>query len=338
MSQYSQTIEQLHALVEDGIVPGVSYVIFDGQKKVSEVFGHSQLIPTVQPLWHGAQYDVASLTKVIGTTTLIMKLIQAGKLSADDYIQDYLPDFGDSQVTVRNLLTHTSGITGYIPNRNHLLPADLTKALLGLTVGDDFNQHVKYADIGFIYLGWIIEAFYHQPVQTVISQQILQPLQMSHSTFRPVAANCVPTEIQKERGLIRGVVHDPKAYILREHCGCAGLFSTLDDLETFSHAFVENNLNGMLSDETMSQLFQDQTPMDGYHGRTFGWRVLKSGAADDHMVVYHTGFTGTWMVLDKFTKQGFIMLSNRVHPSADNDEFLKRRHQLINTYLTDKIY
>lgn len=336
MNQYKRTRQQMKALVTDRIVPGVSYVIFDGRETKREVFGSAQIKPTVQPLWNHAKYDVASLTKVVGTTTVIMQLVQQGRISVDDSIQLYLPKFSDSRVTIRHLLTHTSGITGYIPNRNALRPDQLTRALLALRVGTDFNQRVKYADIGFIYLGWIIEHFYHQPVQTVIQQRVLDPLGMNESTFQPVAAQCVPTEMHPQRGLIRGMVHDPKAYILREHCGCAGLFTTLDDLERFGQAFVETNLNGMLSGETMRQLSRDQTPMDGYHGRSFGWRVLPSGTADDHLVLYHTGFTGTWMILDSQTKQGFIFLSNRVHPSAANEEFLVRRRQIVQTYLQEK--
>lgn len=243
--RYQKTIAQLHALVDDQVVPGVSYTIFDGEEKTEEVFGASQLQPTTQPLWQGALYDVASLTKVVGTTTVMMQLVQDGKLSVDDEICRYLPTFGDERVTIRHLMTHTSGITGYIPNRNQLRPDQLTQALLGLHVGEDFNQRVKYADIGFIYLGWIIEHFYHRPVQQVIQEAVLTPLGMDQSTFQPIAAQCVPTEIQPQRGLIRGSTHDPKGYILGEHCGCAGLFSSLSDLTRFGQAMVTDNLAGI---------------------------------------------------------------------------------------------
>lgn len=334
--RYQNTIRQLHALVAEQIVPGVSYAIFDGEHVQSEVFGNSQLVPTVQPLWSHAKYDVASLTKVVGTTTVILKMVQDGLISVDDEICRYLPAFTDSQVTIRHLLTHTSGITGYIPNRNQLSPAELTTALLHLQVGPDFNTRVKYADIGFIYLGWIIEHFYHRAVQDVITQEVLEPLKMSGTTFQPVAAQCVPTEAHPQRGLIRGSTHDPKGYILGAHCGCAGMFATLNDLTQFGQSLVTDRLGGLLTPETMAHLVVDQTPMPGYHGRSFGWRVLPTGDVDGHMVLYHTGFTGTWMVLDCQTQQGFIMLSNRVHPSADNQPFIDCRHQIVATYLTEK--
>ncbi|WP_137597465.1 serine hydrolase domain-containing protein [Paucilactobacillus kaifaensis] len=336
MVQYEKTIKQLHQLVTQNVVPGVSYTIFDAHNQYSEVFGNAQLVPTKMKLWANAKYDVASLTKVIGTTTVIMQLVERGELNIEAPVHQYLPRFTDQRVTIRHLLTHTSGIEGYIKNRNQLPAEELTNQLLKLHVGKDFNQRVKYADIGFIYLGWIIEYFYHQPVQQVIEQQVLQPLKMTGATFSPHKRDCVPTEVQLKRGLIRGQVHDPKAYILQEHCGCAGLFATLSDLEIFSHAMVTTNLAGLLTAATIDQLFDDQTPMPGFHGRSFGWRVLKSDAVDNHLVIYHTGFTGTWMVLDRDEQQGFIMLSNRVHPSADNDEFLTRRNLIVRTYLQEK--
>lgn len=336
MANYEKTIQQLHQLVSQQIVPGVSYTIFDRHNHYAEVFGNAQLVPTKIKLWDTAKYDVASLTKVIGTTTVIMQLVEQGRLRIDDPIQMYLPQFTDSRVTIRHLLTHTSGVEGYIKNRNQLSADELTKQLLRLHVGANFNQHVKYADIGFIYLGWIIEYFYQQPVQQVIARQVLQPLKMMGATFSPRPQDCVPTEVQVQRGLIRGQVHDPKAYILREHCGCAGLFATLADLAIFGHAMIETNLAGLLTAATVNQLFADQTPMPGFHGRSYGWRVLKTTADDRHLVIYHTGFTGTWMVLDRDEQQGFIMLSNRVHPHAANEEFLIRRSQIVQTYLQEK--
>jgi CubicO group peptidase (beta-lactamase class C family) len=332
MKKFTQTIELLHGLVERDRVPGVSYTIFTPDFYQREVFGEAMVEPTHQPLWNDALYDVASLTKVVGTTTVILMLVQSGQLRLNDPIQKYLPTFQDARVTVLHLLTHTSGITGYIKNRNELPPDELTQALLNLQVGDDFNRHVKYADIGFIYLGWIIETFYQQPVQTVITNEILKPLGLRKTTFAPDPQQCVPTEIQAKRGLIRGVVHDPKAYILGEHCGCAGLFSDLSDLEQFSRSFLTSNLGGLLSDDTMKTLFADHTPMPGFHGRSLGWRVLQTGASDDHLAVYHTGYTGTWLILDEVRQAGFIMLSNRVHPTV-NETFIERRSQIVQTFL-----
>ena len=157
---------------------------------------------------------------------------------------------------------------------------------------------------------------------------------MPTASFRPQPANCVPTEVQEKRGLIRGETHDPKGYILGENCGCAGLFASLKDLEIFSHALIENNLNGLLTSETTKLLFTDQTRISGPHSRSLGWKLFH--AKDGHLMISHTGFTGTWMVLDRQNDQGFIVLTNRVHPSAKNQEFLDARDQLLAIYLKEK--
>jgi len=335
--EYSETIRQIHQLVEDGIAPGISYAIFDAHEEIKEVFGYAELTPELEKLRPGMQYDVASLTKVIGTTTVIMKLVQEGKLSVDDPVQKYLPEFNDPRVKIRHLLTHTSGIEGYIPNRDELSAEKLTKALLSLPVSDNFNQTIKYADIGLIYLGWIIEYFYHQPVQQVIQTEVLDKLGMNSSTFNPQMKNCVPTQLHHSRGLIRGVVHDPKAYTLGQHCGSAGMFSTLSDITKFAHSMIETGLDGLLTESTIDDLLQDQTPMQGFNGRTFGWRLLQDHGNHQHPIMYHTGYTGTWLLVDLITNQGFIFLSNRVHPNDNNSVYLPRRDQIINTYLAEKV-
>lgn len=335
MNKYDLTITKLHQMVKEGIVPGVSYLIFDRQHTIKEVTGMAQVYPETERLKSGMLYDVASLTKVIGTVPVIAMLIQKGVLALDDPIKKFLPKFNDDRPTIRNLLTHTSGIAGYIPHRNELDAVELKKAFLTkMHVEDSLNRQIKYADVNYLYLGWIVERIYNQPVQKVIAEQVLKPLKMPTATFKPQPANCVPTEVQEKRGLIRGETHDPKGYILGENCGCAGLFASLKDLEIFSHALIENNLNGLLTSETTKLLFTDQTRISGPHSRSLGWKLFH--AKDRHLLISHTGFTGTWMVLDRQTDQGFIVLTNRVHPSAKNQEYLDARDQLFAIYLKEK--
>ncbi len=335
MNKYDLTITKLHQMVKEGVVPGVSYLIFDHQHTIKEVTGMAQIYPETEILKPGMLYDIASLTKVIGTVPVIAQLIQKGTLSLDDPVKKFLPEFNDDRPTIRNLLTHTSGITGYIPHRNELTASELKNAFLTkMHVEDSLNRQIKYADVNYLYLGWIIERIYNQPVQKVITEQVLKPLNMPTATFRPQPANCVPTEVQEKRGLIRGETHDPKGYILGESCGCAGLFASLKDLEVFSHALIENNLKGLLTSETTDLLFTDQTRIPGPHSRSLGWKLFH--AKDHHLLISHTGFTGTWMVLDRQTDQGLIVLTNRVHPSAKNQEYLDARDQLFAIYLKEK--
>ncbi|MFJ6942188.1 serine hydrolase domain-containing protein [Limosilactobacillus mucosae] len=337
MRAYQNTIRSLNTMVESGIVPGISWAIFEGQETLKNVTGLAQLQPQKEALKDGMLYDVASLTKVVGTIPLIMQLKDEGQLDWDDPVVNWLPELNDDRATIRNLITHTSSIEGYIPRRDELPADELTKEMLDtLRVGPNLNKQIRYADVGLIYVGWIAEKILGEPVQTAITERILKPLQLKSATFAPDPKNCVPTEIKKDRGLIRGQTHDPKAYVLGKHCGSAGLFATLDDLLQFSHALLETNLNGLVKPETIASLFYDQTPMNGEHLRSFGWKLFHSKTDDRHFVISHTGYTGTWMILDKQTDQGMIVLTNRVHPSADNQAFLDARDRLFATYLNEK--
>ena len=334
MKQYSQKVKQLNAMVHDGVVPGISYLIFEGSERIRQVRGLAQTRPYPEPLMDGMEYDLASLTKVVGTVPVIAMLLQAGKLKLTDPVHKYLPEFVDNRPTIRNLLTHTSGIAGYIPHRNALSPAELRQGYLSqMHVDSALNRQIRYADVNFLYLGWIIEKICQAPVQDVIMERVLKPLGMTGATFDPKPAQCVPTEIQPQRGLIRGTVHDPKAFILGKHCGCAGLFATLNDLEIYGRALIETNLNGLLQPKMVDRLFQDQTPLVGKHSRSLGWKLLHSRAADHHLLISHTGYTGTWLILDRNTDQGMIVLTNRVHPTAKNQAYLTRRDKIFATYL-----
>lgn len=336
MERYQATIKQLNAMVDDGVVPGMSYLIFDGQREWTATRGWAALKPNREKLRPGMVYDLASLTKVVGTVPVVAMLLQGGRLHLDDPVQQYLPEFNDPRPTIRNLLTHTSGIHGYIPHRNALQASQLVTAFLTQqTVDSTLNRQIRYADVNYLYLGWIIESICGRPVQEVIVQRVLKPLGMATATFNPNPTDAVPTEIQSGRGLIRGQVHDPKGYILGARCGCAGLFAGLSDLTTFSRQLIENRLGGLLSAELVDAMFVDQTPIPGPHSRSLGWKLLHD-RSDGHLLISHTGFTGTWMILDRQTDQGFIVLSNRVHPTAANQEYLDRRDRLYATYLREK--
>lgn len=332
---YEKTVEAIKQLVNDGTVPGVSYAFIDAQRVKTGLYGAEALVPSYEPLKPDQLYDVASLTKVVGTVNVMMQLIAAGKLALMDSISEYLPAWQDSRITIRHLLTHTSGITGYIPHRDKLTASELHQALLGLHVGEDFERKMVYSDVNFIFLGWIAEAILGQPIQALITQQVLRPLEMNDSTFQPAApSRCVPTEVSPTRGLIRGVVHDPKAFVLKTHCGSAGLFSTLNDLVVFEQAMLSDG-DLPMTREQKGVLPNDQTPLR-QQWRSFGWALLQTKLPTPHRCIWHSGYTGTFLVLDLQTSQGMVFLSNRVHPKAPNEAFLARRNAIINTYLGEK--
>lgn len=334
MMMNKRTVKMLHELVDENVVPGVSYAMLHCGSLQAEVFGRRQIVPAEKEMSPDLLYDVASLTKVIGTTTVILKLIENGKVKLEDPVKKFLPKFSDQRVTIRHFLTHTSAITGYIKNRDSLDANDLIEALYTLHIGECFEQKVVYTDIGMIFLGLIIEKLYQKPVQRVIVSEVLRPLGMNESTFEPNPTECVPTELSKKRGLICGQVHDPKANIIGERCGSAGLFTSLHDLIKFSAWVLENKpRKKVLQEQTINDLFRDQTPNENL-GRSLGWDLRYNKQKE--ACLYHTGFTGTFILLDKKKQDALIVLTNRVHPHATNELFLEKRDKIIAQYLDEK--
>lgn len=326
-----RTEEMIEQLVSEHVVPGASYALIDHDYVKKKVIGRAAWWPEPEPLRTGMLYDLASLTKVIGTTTAVMQLVEQGVLSVDESLHHFVPTWLDERVTLRDLLTHTAAISGYIPHRNQLPADQLLTALLKLSVGPSFEQRDHYTDIGLIFIGLVLEVVYQQPVQTVIRQQVLTPLSMTTATFNPDPKDSVPTELTSN-GLLRGQVHDPKAAILKEHCGSAGLFASLDDVTTFSQWFLSNR-DDVVSSQTRDLLQTDQTP-NRRLGRSLGWNLL-AASTPDHLVAFHTGYTGTILILDRVTSQGLVLLTNRVHPTATNQRFIAWRPRLYRTFLDE---
>ncbi|CAM3141672.1 serine hydrolase domain-containing protein [Lentilactobacillus buchneri] len=330
---YPNTVTKIHQFVDAGIVPGVSYAIIDRDGLQTNVFGQQELLPERLPLHSGELYDLASLTKVIGTTNLILRLLASGKISLDDSLTKYFPRWQSPQVTIRHLLTHTSDIVGYIPNRNQLPKSELMPALLALKSGSDIGKVIHYQDYNFIFLGWIASRVMGEPVQQLISEFVLRPLELNQATFTPDQVNnVVPTELIPSKGLIRGTVHDPKARILGPDCGSAGLFAPLSDLIHFSKWLLGDvKYPNFLPADWVDQLFVDQTP-GHMKNRSFGW-ILRH--YNGHPYILHTGYTGTLIVVDRYSHKALVFLSNRVHPDPSNQLFLPYRSQLIRTFVKE---
>lgn len=331
--KYADTIKEMHQFVDDNVVPGVTYGIIDQSAIMSDYFGNQELVPQKLSLKPQEFYDLASLTKVIGTTNLILKLLADNQLSLDDSISQYLPEWQSPQVTIRHLLTHTSDIVGYIPNRNNLPKDQLIPALLSLKSGPDLGKVVHYQDYNFIFLGWIASQILGNPVQQLISEDVLKPLEMTNATFHPKhIEDVVPTAELPNGGLLRGTVHDPKTRILGSDCGAAGLFSPLQDLLHFSRWLLgQISYPDFLPSEWLDQLFVDQTPSH-LKNRSFGW-ILRS--YQNHPYILHTGYTGTLVVIDRISQQALVFLTNRVHPDASNKQFLPYRSNLIRTFIRE---
>ncbi|MGY3749063.1 serine hydrolase domain-containing protein [Vagococcus acidifermentans] len=336
---YPKTRDLIEQYLHDGVFPGASYAfIKDGQCE-KHIVGKSRTYPADRTLTSGMCYDVASLTKVICTNSVVLQLIEVGAVDIDQPLQHYLPEYQDGRVSLRHLLTHTSDINGYIPNRNQLSREELTRAFYSLPAGERLGRRVVYTDTGTILIGFMLEKLLHQDLHTIFKERVLGPLGMTGSSLGTAdTKRAVPTENHPERGLIHGQVHDTKAYILGRHCGSAGLFATLADVIRFAEMMLKGGElpdgRRYLAQQTISSLFSDWTP-SGTLGRSLGWDLLYDKQTNQPLI-YHTGYTGTFLIIDQTLSEAFIFLSNRVHPTDNKEAYLIQRDRLVANYLSEK--
>ncbi|EGC79584.1 beta-lactamase [Lactobacillus iners UPII 143-D] len=332
--EFLKTKKLIEMMVASKIVPGVNYLIFKNNDIWQNTVGLSQIIPQPVPLKADAIYDLASLTKVIGTTNVLLKLADEGKIAFNDALKMYLPEFLDKRVKLSDLLTHTSGIKGWIANRDQLNARELLQAIINLPVTEEFEHKVRYADTNFILLGLVLEKIYQQDLQDIIMHEVIKPAGLKATSFAPDANKTVPTAMNQQGIMLCGVVHDPKARVLGKSCGSAGLFSNIADLYRLAQGYV-----GLRDDilpfgsATLSELYKIKTPAK-LHARSWGWDLCFD-PSDHHTLIYHTGFTGTFMLLDKVKKTGLIVLTNRIYPSGHNLIFLKMRQKIIESFLLE---
>jgi len=332
---YPETQKKIAEMLEGNVFPGATYTFIDKDETETQLIGSAAILPEREDLREGMLYDVASLTKVIVTTTLLLQLHEEGEISFEDPVRAYLPAFPSDAVTIRHLLTHTSDLKGYIKNRDALPAEKLAAALTALEPGENLGEKVVYTDTGLILAGFIIEKLTGKSVAENFEQRIKQPLAMMDSSYQPTdPMRCVPTQNHPTRGVIRGVVHDPKAVILGGHCGSAGLFAPMQDLIRFSKMllhFGEWEGQRILRKETVQALLRDWGIVPD-QPRSLGWNLFQDG---EDFVLWHTGYTGTFMILDPNHQKGFLLLSNRVHLEDRRPEWIAVRDELVAIYLKE---
>ena len=268
-------------------------------------------------------YDLASLTKVVGTTTAAMVLFDQGRLDLEAPVSTYLPAFSGGwkdSVTVRHLLTHRSGLpAGRDLWRIARTPDEARAAVLATNLECKPGQCYIYSDLGADVLGFVIEAIAGEPLDVFLHDKVFEPLGMNDTFFRPsdsLTYRIAPTEIAPPRGYpLQGEVHDENAYALGGVAGHAGLFSTAADLSIFAQMMLNGgSYNGVrvLSDTTVA-LFTRRAAGT----RALGWDTADgdggSGKFLDSHAYGHTGYTGTSIWIDPERQMFVLLLTNRVH-------------------------
>ena len=312
--------------VQAGKIPGAVVLVgHEGKVVYCEVFGLSALKPKKLPMTINTIFDVASLTKVVATSTAVMQLVEMGKLNLEDPVAKYWPEFkgsGKEEITVHDLLTHYSGLrpsldqkpkwTGYVAA---LRMIEEEKPLF--PPGTNFI----YSDINFIILGELVWRLSGEPLNTYCAEHIFKPLEMDDTGFNPSSdfrPRIAPTEYQNGTGkMLWGEVHDPIAYNMGGVAGHAGLFSTVDDLAIFAQMVLDGGSRKgvqILSPLMVKKMTTPQSPPDKMPLRGLGWNIDSSLASEGSYG--HKGFTGTGIWIDPASNTYVIILTNRVHPSG----------------------
>lgn len=296
-------------------------------------FGRLSCGDDAPPVTAGTLYDLASLTKVVATTTMAMILVDEGKLDLDQPVRELLPGFrgpGKEAVTVRHLLTHSSGLDAVAPLFREIRGKEAyVERIQALDLVYPPGSRSLYSDLGIILLGEILERAAGQPLEAFVRDRVLTPLKMHETMYRPppeLRARIAPTEYDPWRGrLIQGEVHDENAFALGGAAPHAGLFGTAGDLARFARMLLGGGvLDGrrILSPETV-ELFTHRAGIPG-SDRALGWDT-KSAEGSSAGTLFsprsfgHTGFTGTSIWIDPDRRIFVVLLTNRVHPTRENN-------------------
>ena len=311
--------------IHDHQIPGAVLLVgHNGQVVYRKAFGNRALEPRRELMTVDTIFDIASLTKVVATTTAVMQLVQKGEVRVNDPVAKYIPEFaenGKEDITVRNLLTHFSGLR---EDFDLDPPWQGRDAGLRLAFAEKpvypTGSRFLYSDTNFITLGALVERATGTTLDQYCARKIFAPLQMSHTRFLPPASwrsKIAPTEYDELGKMLRGVVHDPRARRMGGVAGHAGVFSTADDLSKFARALLKGS--PILAGDMVEKMTTPQQPPTAQVLRGFGWDIDSpfSSNRGDLLPVGsfgHSGFTGTSLWIDPTTQTYIVLLTNAVHP------------------------
>ncbi len=313
--------------IQAGRIPGAVILIGNQGKVVyRRAFGLRALKPKKATMTTDTIFDIASLTKVIATSTAVAQLVETGKLNLEDPVAKYWPEFkadGKEMITVRDLLTHYSGLRPALD----LKPNGSGYAAALRMVEEEkpvLPPHTSfiYSDINFIILGELVSRISGESLDVYCADHIFKPLGMKDTGFKPsplLRPRIAPTQYQHGTTgkILWGEVHDPVAYSMGGVAGHAGLFSTADDLATFAQMILDGGSGKsvqVLSPLMVKKMTVLQSPPDKIPLRGLGWNIDSSLVSAGSFE--HKGFTGTGIWIDPASKTYVIILTNRVHPKG----------------------
>jgi CubicO group peptidase (beta-lactamase class C family) len=326
----------------------------DGVLAHLQAFGRLSYDADARPVREDTVYDLASLTKVVATTTMAMMLVDDGRLDPGRPVVTVLPGFrggAKDQVTIEQLLTHSSGLEWWGPLYQELRGREAyLERVQAMDLVYPPGTRSLYSDLGFFVLGEVLERVAGEPIDVFTKDRVFEPLGMGDTTFRPsgpLAARAAPTEEDAWRGRrIEGEVHDENAFAMGGVAPHAGLFGTAPDLARFAQMIVNGGVfehRRFVSRATLDR-FARRSDVPG-STRALGWDVAgrdgvarssvpgtpgysSSGSLMSASSIGHTGFTGTSLWIDRERRLFVLLLTNRVHPTRENDAIIRVRAEV----------
>ncbi len=323
-------------LAEKAFPGAVVAVGKDGALVHVQALGRLSYVPASVAVTADTIYDLASLTKIVVTTTMAMILVDEGMIDIDKPLSSFLPKFrggAKDRVTVSQLLTHSSGLDAVLPLYKELRGKQAYLAHIeSLDLGYEPGTKSVYSDLGEILLGEILERVAGESLDAFARRRILGPLGMRDTGFMPAASllqRIAPTENDPWRGrLLRGEVHDENAFALGGIAAHAGLFGTAPDLARFAQMLLNGGVydqHRIVSRETLGRFTRRAGIPDS--SRALGWDTPSPGSSSGTLLsprsFGHTGFTGTSLWIDPDRQLFVILLTNRVHPTRENNTLPK---------------
>jgi CubicO group peptidase (beta-lactamase class C family) len=322
----------LEAAIAEGVAPGIAIAV-GRHGRLVHVAGHGRIdtAPDAPAVGPGTIFDLASLTKVVGTTTAAMILEEEGRLRLDDRVVDFLPEFDDpdkAEITLRLLLEHRGGLEAFARLFTEFRGRDeYLEQINARPLRRPPGTETEYSDWDLILLQLVIERLTGQTLDAFLHERVFAPLGMTHTLFNPpaelrpwIAATEVDHEIRG--GLIHGEVHDPNAWAIGGVAGHAGLFSTVTDLAVFAQMMINGGSYAGLRILQPATIARWTAPQVHGSSRALGWDTpsgrSSAGRFFGSRSFGHTGYTGTSMWVDPERGIFVVLLTNRVNPTASN--------------------
>jgi uncharacterized protein YbbC (DUF1343 family)/CubicO group peptidase (beta-lactamase class C family) len=322
-NEFDPVREVVRKAVAKGNPPGAVLHVESGEKTMTLVEGQRALSPAKEAMTEDTVFDAASLTKVVATLPSVLILMEQGKIELEAEVRRYIPEFRGG-ITVRHLLTHTSGLRPGIPKEPEWTGYDMgIRRAVELEPEGPPDRLFRYSDINFILLGEIVRRVSGTALNEFAAKNVFGPLKMDSTRFLPPddwKPRIAPTEKDQDGVMLRGVVHDPTSRKMGGVTGHAGLFTTAGDLAKYARMIL-NNGAGVLKPETVRLMTTPHTIATVFERRGLGWDIDSAFSRPRGKLFPigsfgHTGFTGTSLWIEPQTKTFVIFMSSRLHPDG----------------------